>query len=51
MHDIEWLCLSQTVSHLHAVHEFGIIEQAAVDLYLFVNTFNWICCVWTNTHA
>lgn len=37
MHDIEWICRSQTVSHLHALCEFGVIDQAAVDLYLFVN--------------
>lgn len=42
MHDIEWLCPKQTASHLHAVCEFGVIDPAAVDLYLFVNTFNWV---------
>lgn len=43
MHDIEWLCLSrQTVSHLHAVHEFSLIDPAALDLYLFVNASNWV---------
>lgn len=42
MHDIEWLCLNQTVSHLHAVCECSLIDPVAVDLYLFVNTFNWV---------
>lgn len=42
MHYIEWLWPSQTVSHLHAVCELGRIDPAAVDLYLFVNTFNWV---------
>lgn len=40
MHDIELLCRSQTVSHLHAVRGFVVIDPAAVDLYLFVSTFN-----------
>lgn len=47
MHDIEWLCRSQTASHLHAVCEFGLIDLAAVDLYLFVNTFNWVYSLYT----
>lgn len=33
---------SQTAPHLHATLEPGLIDPAAVDLYMFVNMFNWL---------
>lgn len=37
-----WYWAGWTASHLHALCEFALIDPAAVDFYLFVNTFNWV---------